>query len=123
MLLLDEVEEKDGVAIGNYHVRGGEFFLQGHFPGNPIVPGVILCEIMAQTACILVGQGLGEGHRPLYTGLDQVRFHSPVRPGDTVETRCEMLRVKHPFYFAKGSVLVGGKVCASARFSFALEEV
>ena len=85
MLLVDELElGQDGTAHGKYRVRGDEFFLQGHFPGNPVVPGVILCEIMAQSCALLVGAE-AVGKTPMYTGLDKVKFRNPVRPGDTVE--------------------------------------
>ena len=120
MLLLDQVEERDGAAVGRYAVRGDEFFLQGHFPQNPIVPGVILCEIMAQSACVLMQNALRQGQLPVYTGLNNVRFRAPVRPGDTIETNCRIIRVKHPFYFAQGTVTVDGRLCASAEFSFAI---
>lgn len=120
MLLVDEVAEENGEAVGHYHVRGDEFFLQGHFPGNPIVPGVILCEILAQSACILLKDQMANGKLPVYTGLNNVKFRSLVCPGDTIETRCRIKRVKHPFYFAEGSISVGDKLCASAEFSFAI---
>ena len=97
MLLLDEAESRDGEAVGRYHVRGDEFFLQGHFPGNPVVPGVILCEILAQSACVLMRDAMTEGKLPVYTGLNHVKFRSPVKPGDTVEARCHIKRAKHPF--------------------------
>lgn len=120
MLLLDEVYREGDEALGSYTVRGDEFFLSGHFPGNPVVPGVILCEILAQSACILLSGALNEGRLPMYTGLDRVRFRAPVRPGDTIQTRCSIKRAKPPFYFAEGSASVNGKVCVSAEFSFAV---
>ena len=120
MLLLDDAEELDGTAVGHYTVRGDEFFLKGHFPGNPIVPGVILCEILAQSACVLMRGAMGEGQLPVYTGLNNVKFRSPVRPGDTVEARCRIRRAKHPFYFAEGTVTVDGRTCVLAEFSFAM---
>lgn len=120
MLLLDEVVERDGVALGRYTVTGDEFFLRGHFPGFPVVPGVILCEMLAQTTCVLMQDGLKEGTLPVYAGLKNVKFRSMVRPGDTVEMRCELTRVKHPFYFAKGTLTVEGRTCVEAEFSFAV---
>ena len=122
MLLLDDAENQNGEAVGHYTVRGDEFFLQGHFPGNPIVPGVILCEILAQSACVLLSDVLTEGKLPVYTGLNGVKFRSPVRPGDTIETRCRLKRSKPPFYFAEGTASVGGRVCVTAEFSFAVTE-
>lgn len=120
MLLLDEVSMDGSDAVGHYRVRGDEFFLRGHFPGNPIVPGVILCEILAQSACVLMKDAMAEGKLPVYTGLNNVKFRSPVRPGDIIETRCRIRRAKHPFYFAEGTVSVEGRLCVSAEFSFAI---
>ena len=84
MLLIETAEMgEDGVATATYTVRGDEFFLRGHFPGNPVVPGVILCEIIAQGACTLFGEEM-KGKTPLYTGIDKVRFRRMVKPGDTI---------------------------------------
>lgn len=116
MLLLDDVENRDGKAVGHYQVRGDEFFLQGHFPNNPIVPGVILCEILAQSAGVLMADVMTEGKLPVYTGLNNVKFRNSIRPGDLIEATCSMKRAKPPFYFAEGSISVDGKICVSAEF-------
>ena len=120
MLLVDEVEKVENEAHGFYHVTGDEFFLKGHFPGNPVVPGVILCEILAQSACVLLRDQMADGKLPMYTGLHNVKFKSPVKPGDTFETRCRITRAKHPFYFASGEGYVGDRLCLKAEFSFAI---
>lgn len=123
MLLIDEVEAvSEDRALGKYTVRGDEWFLQGHFPGNPVVPGVIQCEIMAQTCCVLLaGRAAASQSKmtPYFTSLDKVKFRKPVLPGDTLELECQLLKVREPFYFAKGTGRVGGKVCVSGEFSFA----
>lgn len=122
MLLLDAAEQVDGEARGQYLVKGDEWFLQGHFPGNPVVPGVVLCEILAQSVCVLLGGEMADGATPMYTGLNNVRFKSPVRPGDLFETRCRVTKVKKPFYFASGEGYVGERLCVRAEFSFAVVE-
>ncbi|MDO4562552.1 MAG: beta-hydroxyacyl-ACP dehydratase [Clostridia bacterium] len=120
MLLLDSVCVEDGVAKGLYTVRGDEWFLDGHFPGNPIVPGVVLCEILAQSACVLLGEE-AKGVTPLFAGLDNVRFKQSVRPGDAFETQCVITKARTPFYLAQAKGFVKGALCVSAEFSFVLK--
>lgn len=120
MLLVDEAEVREGAAYGKKQIRGDEWFLQGHFPGKPVVPGVILCEILAQSAGVCLAGEMEAGKLPLFAGIDKAKFKRPVRPGDLLETRCEIKRRMDPFYFAEGIGTVAGEECVRATFSFAL---
>ena len=120
MLLLDRLAMKDGIAKGGYQFRGDEWFFQGHFPDNPIVPGVILCEILAQSAAVLIKEHAEDGTVPYLVGVDRTRFHQPVRPGDLLETECRLYKEKPPFFFFKGIGMVNKKVCVKTNFSVVL---
>jgi 3-hydroxyacyl-[acyl-carrier-protein] dehydratase len=118
MLLVDEIEtdpEDPNSVYGYYTVRGDEYFLQGHFPGKPIVPGVILCEMMAQSSCPLLTE---RNVRPMFTSLNNVKFKAMVQPGDTVKFHVTLNRKNGPFYFASGKGYLGEKVCVVAELSF-----
>ena len=118
MLLVDEMTLQGDTAYGSYTVTGDEWFVQGHFPGNPVVPGVIQLEILAQSACALIGGGLEPGKTPMYAGIDKTRFRRAVKPGDLVETRSVLLRNKMKVYIVSGEARVGGELCASGEFTF-----
>ena len=120
MLLLDSASLEDGVARGKLHIKGDEWFLQGHFPGAPVVPGVILCEILAQTTAFLLADGVPKNKTPYLVGLDSVRLKRSVTPGETFESECKVERVKEPFYFTNCASYVNGKLCVKARLFFAL---
>ena len=120
MLLVDEMYlDENQVCHSKYHVTGEEFFLKGHFPGEPVVPGVILCEIMAQSCALLMKDDL-IGKLTFYTGINNVRFKNMVRPGDTVEVEATLTLHRANIYMCSATLSVAGKMCVKGDLSFAL---
>lgn len=121
MLLIDQAEAaQDGRVTGQVLVKGDEYFLQGHFPGNPVVPGVILCEMMAQTCALLIPEETLKGSTPYFAGIKDAVFKRRVLPGDRITFVCEIVRVMGNFYFCRGEGSVNGELCVKANLSFAL---
>ena len=124
-LLVDEITELEaGVrAVGSYHVRDDAWYLAGHFPGNPIMPGVLQVEALAQVGAIC---GLAHpdfaGRLVLFAGIDDVRFKRVVRPGDTLDLRCEITRLRGPIGRADAEAKVGDELACRGTLTFALVE-
>ncbi|MBR0245387.1 MAG: beta-hydroxyacyl-ACP dehydratase [Bacteroidales bacterium] len=120
MLLLDQaVLGEDGLSHARFTIPEKPFYCEGHFPGNPIVPGVILCEIMAQACFTLFIDALQE-HLILYRGLDAVKFRETVKPGDDCEITARLIESKGSLYVCEAQLSVAGKRCAQARITLAL---
>ncbi len=122
-LLMDRVLElelgKRGVGIKNVTVN--EPFFQGHFPGTPIMPGVLMIEAMAQLGAVVVlGMPENQGKLALFAGIDNVRFRRQVVPGDQLRLEVEITRLRGPLGKGKGKALVEGEVAAEGDIMFAL---
>lgn len=124
MLLLDEVVSCDGDAIVcRKTFRADEFFLQGHFPGFPLVPGVILCECAMQAGGVLIAQrSPGITGVPVATRLDQVRFRRMVRPGETIDIEVRLRDQVSQAYYLDARVRCGGELAARLEFACTLAE-
>ena len=121
-LFLDEVTgfEPGEWATGYWQLTGNEDFFAGHFPGRPTLPGVLMCEAIAQRGAytVLTDPDRYPGKLPLFGGLDKARFRRQVVPGDTVEVEAEILQLSARSGKGKGAVYLDGKVACSADIMF-----
>ena len=120
MLLVDRMYLDGDYCVSEYKVKGDEPFIQGHFPGMPVVPGVILAEMMGQGSALLIREKLDGKTIPMFVGMDNVRFKHPVHPGDVVQCRAKILSIRGNLIFIESKATVNGQLCCSAHLSVAL---
>jgi len=127
MLMIDRVKEcepgKRVVALKN--VSANEPYFQGHFPGRPIMPGVLILEAMAQAAGVLVlsATGLKPGSVYYYVGIDKARFKKPVIPGDVLELNAEIKRFARGIWWYSAQARVANQVVTEAELMCTLREI
>jgi len=121
-LLVDRIVEIHGSEkiVGIKNVSFNENFFQGHFPNRPVMPGVLICEAMAQVGAILADNARGgrdDNKTFVLTGLDNVKFKRPVEPGDQLRMELTCLKRRGSFWKMQGVATVDGKVVAQAEIS------
>jgi 3-hydroxyacyl-[acyl-carrier-protein] dehydratase len=119
-LLLDEIVSQDQRRIVcRKTFTGDEFWFQGHYPGYPLTPGVLLCEAAMQAGAVLLSQFITEsdGKVPVATKLKDVRFRKMVRPGDTIDIEVELKDIVSRAFFLQGRVTVDGQLAARCEFA------
>lgn len=124
-LLVDRILEieQGKKAVGIKNVTVNEPFFQGHFPGNPIMPGVLIVEAMAQVGAVAVlSMEDNRGKLALFAGIDKARFRRPVIPGDQLRMEVELIKVKGSMGKGKGMAYVGDELVAEAELMFVLLE-
>ncbi|MBE0701560.1 MAG: 3-hydroxyacyl-ACP dehydratase FabZ [Acholeplasmataceae bacterium] len=122
-LMLDEIIELESLkyGVGIKHVKGNESFFEGHFPGKPVMPGVLIIESLAQVgAVILLSHPDYHGKIAFFTGIQNAKFRKSVLPGDTLRLECELQKMRGPFGFGKAKAFVGDQLVCQADISFAV---
>ena len=122
MLLVDRAEDyrPHQSIVGIKGVTVNEPFFVGHFPNNPVMPGVLIVEAIAQTGAVLMSKSLDadvSGKTILFISLDNCRFRHPVRPGDLLRMPVEVLRARGDVFKFRGKAMVGDKVAAEVEFA------
>lgn len=120
-LLVDKIEElQPGVkAVGYKAVTFDEPFFRGHFPENPVMPGVLILEALAQTGAVaILSQESMKGKTAYFGGIDRAKFRHMVKPGDLLRLECEIIKTKGPVGVGKATATVDGKLAASAELTF-----
>ena len=124
MLLVDRIIELDPGKriVGIKNVTANEAFFQGHFPGEPLMPGVLILEALAQVSCVLVLRDLGaQGTIALFTGADNVSFRRKVVPGDQLRLEAQVDKLRVPFGRMKALATVEGEMAAEAVIKFMIQ--
>jgi beta-hydroxyacyl-ACP dehydratase FabZ len=121
-LLVDRVVEfeENKRIVGIKNVTANEPFFQGHFPGRPVMPGVLMLEAIAQTGAILClrsSNGAGPGRTILLVGADDFRWKKMVQPGDTLRIAVEVVKARRNYWMNRGEITVDGSLVASGNIS------
>lgn len=122
-LMIDRVEEyiPGESAIAYKNVCINELFFQGHFPGNPIMPGVLIVEAMAQTGAVAVlSLEENKGKNALFGGIDKLKFKKQVVPGDVLKLEVKIIKRKGPIGVGEAIATVDGKLAAKGELTFAI---
>lgn len=122
MLLVDEIVTEDATSIHcRKAIRDDEFFLQGHYPDNPIVPGVILCECAAQSGALLIAQKISHAEGvPVLTRISDAKFKKMVRPGDLIDIHVVIDEALSGAFFMTAKVMLEGKLAVRVQLACTL---